>query len=80
MHPEAVALPDAHPGQVGVPAEGVDLGQRHALLGAVVVEQAQLDAVGDLGEQREVGAGAVVGGPERVGATRPDLDVAHTCS
>ena len=41
---------------------------------AVVVEQAQLDLLGHLGEQREVRAAAVVGGAERVGTARPDLD------
>ena len=39
----------------------------------VGVEQAQLDALGDLAEQREVGAGAVVGGTERIGLAAPDL-------
>ncbi len=37
---------------------------------AVGVEQAQLDPLGDLAEQREVGARAVVGGPQRIGLAR----------
>ena len=45
-----------------------------AAFGAVVVEQAELDAFGDLGEHREVGAEAVVGSTEGVGLARPDLD------
>jgi hypothetical protein len=76
MHPEPVALADAEPGQVGVPAEPVDLGQRDAAL-AAVVEQAQLDDLGHLGEQGEVGAGAVVGGAQRIGPARPHLDLGH---
>src|SRR5690606_37391459 len=75
VDPEAVALADAHPGQVGVPAEAVDLGEGDARLVALVVEQAQLDGLGDLGAQGEVGADVVVGRPERVRATGPDLDV-----
>ena len=43
VDPEAVALADADAGQVGVPAEAVDLGHGHPGLGAVGVEQAQLD-------------------------------------
>ena len=58
--------------QVGVPDETVDLVEVDPGLGAVVGDQAQFDAIGDFGEQREVGAGAVVGGPERLGGTRPD--------
>ena len=48
-------------------------GSRIALLVAVVVEQAQLDLLGHLAEDREVRAGAVVRGPEGVGAAGPDL-------
>ena len=51
----------------------VHLGQGDPGLGAVRVEQAQLDTLGDLAEQREVGAGAVVGGAERIGLAAPDL-------
>ena len=54
VHPEAVALARADAGQVAVPDEAVDLGQVDAGLGAVVVDQAQLDPLGDLGEQGEV--------------------------
>ncbi len=55
-----------------MPDEAVDLGQRQPGLGAVGVEQAQLDAFGGLAEHREVGAGAVVGGPERIGLAGPN--------
>ena len=73
VHPEAVALAGVDAGQVGVPDVAVHLGQPDALLVAVVVEQAQLDLLGHLAEDREVGAGAVVRGPEGVGAAGPDL-------
>jgi hypothetical protein len=74
VHPESVLLPGLHAGQERVPDEAVHLGELHALLGAVVVEQAQLDLLGDLAEDREVGAGAVVRRPERVGGAGPYLD------
>ncbi|GGP47380.1 hypothetical protein GCM10010231_18300 [Streptomyces sindenensis] len=37
------------------------------------MQQAQLDPVGGLGEDREIGAGAVVRGAEGVSVSRPDL-------
>ena len=39
----------------------------------IVVEETQLDAFGDLGEQREVDAVAVVGRAERKVPSRPDV-------
>jgi len=42
-------------------------------LGAIVVEEAQLDLVGDLAEDREVGAASVERRSQRVRRTRPDL-------
>ncbi len=80
VHPEAVALARADVRQVAVPDEGVALGQGDPGLGAVLVEQAQLDLGRDLGEQREVGAGAVVGGAERVRRAGPDAGGAHACA
>ena len=60
-----------------MPDVGVDLGQLDLGLGRPAawtdVEEAQLDAVGHLAEQREVGAGAVERGAERVGLAGPDL-------
>ena len=50
-----------------MPAERRPLGQVDARFAALVVEQAQLDAVGDLGEHREVRADAVERGAERGG-------------
>ncbi len=73
MHPEAVALPRHHPGQVGVAYEGIGLAQFDGGLRAVLVEQTQFDASGGLGVDREIGAGAVVGGAERIRLSRPDL-------
>ena len=70
---EAVALARADVGEVAVPAEGRRLGQVDARLGAVLVEQAQLDALGDLAEQREVGAAPVVVRAERKRLTWPHL-------
>ena len=67
VHPVAVALAGPHRGQVAVPDEAVDLGQLDAALGAVVVDEAELDPVGDLREQGEVRARPVVRGAEGVG-------------
>ncbi len=70
----AVPLPRPDPRQVAVPDEPVHFGQRHPRLDIGLVEQAQLHLVRDLGVEREVRARAVIGGPERIGVTRPDLD------
>ncbi len=71
MHPEAVPLAGAYAAQVAVPDEAVDLGQGDAFLGTARVKEAQLDALGDLGEKREVGPDAVVGGTQRITGARP---------
>ena len=77
VHPVAVALPRADPGQEAVPDVAVHLGHVQPLLFAALVEQAQLDALGHLGEQREVGANAVVAGPKGVRLARPHFGI-HT--
>ncbi len=77
VHAVAVALPRADGGQMGVPHEPVDLVQRDGPLGAGVVHQDQLDVLGDLAEQREVGALSVEGGTQRVGVPAPD---GHPCA
>ena len=68
----AIALPTDDLGQVGMPHEAGRFGHLDPHLGAIGVEQAQLDALGHLGEQGEVGAPSVVGGAERVGDAGPD--------
>ena len=73
VHAVAVALAGLHAGQVGVPHEAVHLGQLEPGLRAVVVDEAELDLVGHLGEQREVHAGAVIGRAEGVGLAGPDF-------
>ena len=73
VHAVAVPLAGLDVRQEAVPDECVHLGQRDSGFAAVGVEQAQFDALGDLAEQCEVGAGAVVGGSERIGLTAPDL-------
>ena len=70
----SVALPGLDVGQKTVPDESVHLGQGDAGFGAVRVEQAQLDQLGGFTEQREVGAGPVIGGAEGVGLAGPRLD------
>ncbi len=62
MHAIAVALARLLIRKIGVPDVRVDLGQLDAGLSSTLAEQAELDAVGDLGEDREVHAAAVVRG------------------
>jgi hypothetical protein len=61
----AVLLPRAHARQAAVPAEGGFFGKRHAGLAVVLVEEAQFDALGDLGENGEVGTSSVPRRAER---------------
>ena len=82
VDPVPVRLPRAHVGEIGVPDVAVDLGQLDAHLVAIGTverpgraEQAQLDAVGDAREQREVRPGAVVARAQREGATDPDAGI-----
>ena len=72
----AVALPRLHRRQVAVPDERVDLGELDPLLRelrALAVDEAQLDPLGHLAEQREVGAAAVERRAQRVGRSGPGL-------
>jgi hypothetical protein len=71
VHAVAIALTRADIGQVPVPAERIDLWHRHPFLAAVRVQQARFHLLGDLGEEREVRADAVVSGAERIGLPRP---------
>ncbi len=73
VHPVAVALPGLDLWQEAVPHVRVDLGELDARLVAVLVEQTQLDALGHLAEQREVGAAAVERRTERVSGSWPDV-------
>jgi len=73
VHAVAVALPRLHLRQVAVPDEGVHLVELDAGLLAVVVEQAQLHALGDLAEESEVGAAPVERRAQRVGLSGPHL-------
>ncbi len=73
VHAEAVALPGPDAGQVAMPVERPPGGDLDPGLGAGVVEQAQLDCLGVLGEQREVGPGSVPRCAERERPPGPDL-------
>src|ERR1700712_5620968 len=63
MDPVAIPVARPDPRHVDVVLEAGLVIDVDPLLGAVLVEQAQLDAVAVLREQREVRAGAVPGGP-----------------
>ncbi len=71
VHPIPVPLPDADPGQVAVPDAAVVLPQRHLLLVARLVEQAQDDPLRDLGGKGEVGAPGIGRRPQGEVASRP---------
>ncbi len=73
VHTESVTLARHDAGQVRVADEGVRLAQLHGRFRPVVVQEAQLDASGGLRVDREVGAGAVVRGTQRIRLSRPDL-------
>ena len=73
MYPVPIPLAGFDIGQETVPDEAVDLRKHDPGFGAVSVEQAQLDPLGHLAEQREVRPGSVVGRPQRVRPTRPYL-------
>ena len=72
MHAVAVALTSTQPWNVAVVDESGGLSKGQARLGIAVIEQAQLDVVSDLGEDREVDAGAVKRGAQRVRLTGPN--------
>src|SRR5437763_10530907 len=78
--PEAVALTGADLGQVAVPGERGALAHRDPRLVVLLVEQAELDAGGVLGEQGEVRAAPVPGRAQRKRPSRPDLNVAQLSS
>ena len=65
VDPEAVRRAGVEVGQVAVPHRAGPLGERHAVLGAVGVEHAQLHRLGDVAEDGDVGAHPVEGGAER---------------
>ena len=80
VHAVAVALAGLDRRDVAVPDVGVDLGDlepgldERSRLVRVGVEEAQLDALGGLAEEGEVGAAAVECRPEGVGRPRPVLN------
>src|SRR5207245_3307480 len=73
VHAEAVPLAGSDAGRVSVPGEAGDLRQVDAGLFSSVVEETQLDLFGELGEEGEVGAGAVERGAERISAAWLEL-------
>jgi hypothetical protein len=77
VHAIAVALPRPDARQVAVPVERGPFVQLDALFPVVAVEQAQLDALGVLREEREVRAGAIPLGAERERVARPDSAIRH---
>src|SRR5450759_1949451 len=72
VNPEAIALPGLDRGDVAVPHMSVELGQLDPSLGSVVGDEADLDFVGNFGEQGEVDAAAVERGTQGVGMARPE--------
>ena len=73
VHAVAVPLSRHDRGQVAVPDEAGRLREVHAHLVVVVVEEAQLDPFGDLGEHGERRSLTVERGAERVRIARPHV-------
>jgi hypothetical protein len=71
-----VALSGLDAGEEAVPDEAVDLREGDAGLLAALADEAELDLLGHLREDREVDPRAVVRSAERVGPAGPDL---HDC-
>ena len=70
-HAVPVALARSDCRDETMPDSGILLDQRHALLGTGFVEQAKLEAVGDVGRHGEVGAGVSRRGSQRERSSRP---------
>ena len=75
--PEPVELAGLDEGQVAMPHVAVHLRQLDARLGALLVEQAELNAFGVTGVHGDVRAHAVEVGAEGVRAARPELHARH---
>src|SRR5215813_5554905 len=73
-HAVVVPLARTDRWEISVPAEGVDLIQVQPPLRAVIAEKAQLNPLGNLGEEREVRSHAVVGSAQRIRLARPGID------
>jgi hypothetical protein len=76
VHAESVALAGADAAQVAVPAERGPLLEVETGLTALLIEEAQLDAVGDLREDREARAVSV---PRRAQRERLPRSNDHAC-
>ena len=72
VHPVPVALAGPHVGEMAVPHEIGLLAEPDPMLGALVIEEAQVDRLGMLAVQRKVDPGAVPGGPEGARPPAPD--------
>ncbi len=77
VHAVPVPLPGTNVQQVAVPPGPGLLRKRDPRLLAVLIEQAEVDALRHVGEDREVGAGTVEGGPQREGLAGPDGHRSH---
>lgn len=71
VHSVPVALPGLHARQVGMPDERIDIDELDLRLDPIVVEEAELHALGHLAEESKVGAAAVEGRPQRISVSRP---------
>lgn len=69
----AIALSRLLVRNVGMPHVSVDFGEFNAGFTAAFAEQAEFDAISDLGEDRVIYAAAVVRGAQGVGPTGPNI-------
>lgn len=77
MDTEPVALTSLNVREIRVPAEPIHLAETDTCFIAVIVEETELDVLGDFGEDREVRSRPVEGRSERIGFAWPDLQLSH---
>ena len=66
---ETIPLAWADVRQIPMPAESGDLGESDSDLTPIVIEEAQIDLLGDLGENGKIGSSAVKLGAEWIALT-----------
>ena len=77
MHTEPVALTSLNVREIRVPAETIHLAQTDTCFIPLIVEETELDVLGDFREDREVRSRPVEDRSERIGFAWPDLQLSH---
>ena len=77
VNAESIPLSGLDPGEIAVPHEAVRLREIESGLASGLVEEAELESLGDFREDCEIGAAPVPGRTERISIPRPDLRRRH---